>query len=423
MIRQNVWFNDGIFKMPKMFALFACAMLVSFAARAADDDMSLIDLFGEEPKKEEKVSVSDKPERRVEPENKKEEEKVKVDDEGMFSFLNFSFLKNKKKVEEFARKPDEPQENFLDRMTRLAEEGDVDACLTLGYMYLYGENGVTRDEEKAFRYYSMAASQEDMIAVNNLGSLYYSGIGTEKNVNKAVEMFDKAAKLGNKEAAINLAFIYLTSPSSGVSSNRIVELLQQAAEGGNITAQYMMGYSYYRGFVVAKDFKKAFDLIKQAAVSYDEAQYELAQRYINAEGTPRNYGNAVKYLTQAAHQGNVQAMMDLGNILAAGTSYQKNEYQAYIWFNIASVYGIEGAAEKRDALEKILKIEEVLQAQAAAETFKEKPSEMTQYIRQTFGRGLGGYIDKKMGYRAPKKQPPATVKKQERDPSQPLKLL
>ncbi len=46
MIRQNVWFNDGIFKMPKMFALFACAMLVSFAARAADDDMSLIDLFG-----------------------------------------------------------------------------------------------------------------------------------------------------------------------------------------------------------------------------------------------------------------------------------------------------------------------------------------------------------------------------------------
>ena len=74
MIRQNVWFNDGIFKMPKMFALFACAMLVSFAARAADDDMSLIDLFGEEPKKEEKVSVSDKHERRVETENKKEEE-------------------------------------------------------------------------------------------------------------------------------------------------------------------------------------------------------------------------------------------------------------------------------------------------------------------------------------------------------------
>lgn len=405
--------------MSKIYILLACSMFVSLNVQAADPDMSLIDLFGEETKKEEKVSQPEV--KSFEPEKKKEkEEKVKVDDEGVFSFLNFSFLKKKEKVEEFARKPEEPQESFLERMTRTAEEGNVDACLTLGYMYLYGENGVERDEKKAFRYYSMAAAQEDKIAVNNLGSLYYSGIGTEKNVNKAVEMFDKAARLGNGEAAINLAFIYLTS-SSNISNQRIFELLQQAANTGNITAQYMVGYSYYRGFAVQKNYKKAFDLIKQAAVSFDEAQYELAQRYINAEGTPRNYGNAVKYLTEAAHQGHIQAMMDLGDILATGTSYQKNEYQAYIWFNIASVYGIEGAAEKRDALEKILKIEEVLQAQAAAETFKEKPTEMTQYIRQTFGTNLASYIDNKVGYRKPKKTQPK-VEKQEQ-PKEPLKLL
>lgn len=404
--------------MSKIYILLACTMFVAFNAQAADPDMSLIDLFGEETQKEEKASLPET--KSFEPEKKKEEEKVKVDDEGVFSFLNFSFLKKKEKVEEFARKPEEPQESFLERMTRTAEEGNVDACLTLGYMYLYGENGVERDEKKAFRYYSMAAAQEDKIAVNNLGSLYYSGIGTEKNVNKAVEMFDKAARLGNGEAAINLAFIYLTS-STNVSNQRIFELLQQAADTGNITAQYMVGYSYYRGFAVQKNYKKAFDLIKQAAVSFDEAQYELAQRYINAEGTPRNYGNAVKYLTQAAHQGHIQAMMDLGDILATGTSYQKNEYQAYIWYNIASVYGIEGAAEKRDALERILKIEEVLQAQAAAETFKEKPTEMTQYIRQTFGTNLASYIDNKVGYRKPKRSLPKVEKKEQ--PKEPLKLL
>ncbi len=408
--------------MSKIFMLLMFCLLLASPVCAADD-MSLIDLFGEEPKKADPAPQPKEIRRAETPAAKAAEaEKVKVDDEGVFSFLNFSFLKSKEKAAEFTRQPEEPQENFLDRMTRLAEEGDVDACLTLGYMYLYGENGVARDPERAFKYYSMAAAQEDKIAVNNLGSLYYSGIGTEKSVAKAVQMFDKAAKLGNGEAAINLAFIYLTSSNVNSSKNRIVELLQQAADGGNITAQYMIGYSYYRGFVVPKNFKKAFDLMKMAAVSYDEAQYELAQRYINAEGTPRNYGNAVKYLSEAAHQGNVKAMMDLGNILAAGTSYQKNEYQAYIWFNIASVYGIEGAAEKRDILEKILKIEEVLQAQAAAETFKEKPTEMTQYIRQTFGRELGSYIDDKMGYRAPKKAPPAPLKK-EPDPSQPLKLL
>ncbi len=409
--------------MSKIFIGLTFCLLFSFPVRAANDDMSLIDLFGEETAKGD-ASVPEELKHQVALEKKKEEEKVKVDDEGVFSFLNFSFLKSKKKTEEFSvrQQPDEPQENFLERMTRLAEESDVDACLTLGYMYLYGENGVERNEKKAFHYYSMAASQEDKIAVNNLGSLYYSGIGTERNINKAVEMFDKAARLGNGEAAINLAFIYLTATSGNVSNTRIVELLQQATESGNITAQYMMGYAYYRGFVVAKDYRKAFELIKQAAVSYDEAQYELAQRYINAEGTPRNYGNAVKYLSQAAHQGNIQAMTELGDILAAGVSYQKNEYQAYIWFNIASVYGAEGAAEKRDALEKILKIEELLQAQSAAETFREKPSEMTQYIRQTFGSDLGSYIDNKMGYR-PQSKKKSAPKKQEQDTSQPRKLL
>ena len=52
-------------------------------------------------------------------------------------------------------------------------------------MYLYGEDGVPVDYKKAFTYYNMAAAQNDPIAVNNLGSLYFSGIGTEKNFTKA----------------------------------------------------------------------------------------------------------------------------------------------------------------------------------------------------------------------------------------------
>ncbi len=60
----------------------------------------------------------------------------------------------------------------------------------------------------------MAAAQGDNIAINNLGSLYFSGIGTEKNFTKAAQLFEQAAQLGNTEAAVNLAFIYLTKNSS-----------------------------------------------------------------------------------------------------------------------------------------------------------------------------------------------------------------
>lgn len=377
-----------------IFSIFAA--MPAFAA----NDPSLIDLFGEEDVKQ---SAQEKSVKDVSADKAPSaDEKVKVDDEGMFSFLNFSFLRNKDKAQEFTRKADEPQESYEERMLRLADGGDVDACLTLGYMYLYGENGLQQDSEKAFKYYTLAADQGDKIALNNLGSLYYSGIGTQKSVVKAVKLFEEAARLGNNEAAVNLAFVYLTS-SNGTNGNlrsTIVRLFNQAAEGGNITAQYMMGMIYYNGYGITKNDDRAFQYLKKAASQYDEAQYQLALRYMNAEGTPRNYGNAVNNLNKAAKQGHIPSMLWLGDILAAGTSYPKNEYLAYVWYNIASVYDAQSASGKRDMLEKKLKIEEVLQAQSAAESYKAQPTEITNYVHQTFGVNLADYVTEKQPARS-----------------------
>lgn len=381
--------------MTKYIFIFIFAAFSAISVRAAEDP-SLIDLFGEEEvkqtAKEQKTDAAARQDTPV-----AGDEKVKVDDEGMFSFLNFSFLRNKDKAKEFTRKADEPQESYEERMLRLADGGDVDACLTLGYVYLYGENGLPQDSEKAFKYYTLAADKGDKVALNNLGSLYFSGIGTQKNVVKAVKLFEEAARLGNNEAAVNLAFVYLTSSNGGGSNLRsmVVRLFNQAAEGGNITAQYMMGMIYYNGYGVAKNDDRAFQYLKKAASQYDEAQYQLALRYMNAEGTPRNYGNAVNNLNKAAKQGHIPSMLWLGDILAAGTSYPKNEYLAYVWYNIASVYDAKSASGKRDMLEKKLKIEEVLQAQATAESYKAQPTEITNYVHQTFGVNLADYVSEK----------------------------
>ncbi len=369
--------------------------LISFPSFSAEEEPSLMDLFGEETAKEQTVAPKDETPTDSSVETPKEEKKEKVDDAGIFSFLNFSFLRKKEKTQEFTRKQNEPQENYLDRMTRLAEEqGDVEAALTLGYMYLYGENGVEPDDKKAFKYYKIAAQKNDIVALNNLGSLYFSGVGTDRDVEKASSLFKRAADLGNSEAAVNLAFIYLTSTRNMDAQLRsaVVRLFSQAAEGGNTTAQYMLGMIYYNGFGVAKNDDKAFIYLKKAASTFDEAQYQLALRYMNAEGTPRNYGNAVNNLARAAHQGHVPSMIMLGDILAAGVNYPKNEVDAYIWYNVASVYDAKNAGKKRDMQEKRLKIETLLQAQAKAEGFKVNPSEMTKYIHSTFGYELAKYV-------------------------------
>ena len=89
-------------------------------------------------------------------------------------------------------------------------------------------------------------------------------------------------------------------------------------------------------------------------------------------------------------------MTELGDILALGTAYPKDVYRAHVLFNLAAVRGAPKAAEKRDALAKTMKIEELLQAQAEAEKYTEKTSELTSYINQTFGQNIRGYIDENL---------------------------
>ncbi len=338
---------------------------------------------------------------------KEKSEKQIADDRGIFSFLNFSFIKKPLSIfsseedikTENSQAPTEEQaqpeikETPLERAVRLAEEGNEDAALTLGYMYLYGQDGVEIDYKKAFHFYELAAAQNNVIALNNLGSLYFNGIGTAVNYEKASELFLKAAQNGSDDAAVNLAFIYLSTEDSRYFEPAI-DLFEQAAKNGNNTAKFMLGYAYYKGFVVEQDLHRAVQLIRDAAnAHFDEAHYVFANIYANGEGIAKNYGNAVKQYRAAISQGHVPSMIELAYILKEGKLFPQNLMQAHILYNIASVYGANEAAAHRDSLEQVLKLEDLLEAQNAAEAYKENPSELTKYIRQTFGPNIRQYID------------------------------
>lgn len=290
------------------------------------------------------------------------------------------------------------KETFLEQSLRLAGEGNVEAQMNLGYMYLYGNNGVEQDFEKAFEYYDMAAKQNNPIALNNVGSLYFNGIGTKKNRAEAIRYFNESAKLGNDNAATNLAFIYLTKNANDTEMNKkAIELFRQAAKSGNKLAEFMLGYAYYNGFVVERDNYAAFGLIKDAAdegALFDEAQYILGEMYANGYGTVQNYVNAVSYYTKAVDQGNTQAYMELAKIYAAGKFAQRNFIKAHALFNIAASEGNIDAAKFRDDIGAAMKLEMLLQAQTEAQNFKPEASELTSYVRQTFGNNVRNYIDK-----------------------------
>lgn len=315
------------------------------------------------------------------------------EEKGLFSFLNFSFFKDEK-VKSVEPKDEETHEDFMTRVERLADEGDINALLTLGYMYLYGLNDVEMNYKKAYNYYLKAAEQGDSIAINNLGSMYHGGVGVKKDIKKAAELYAEASDLGHVEASLNLAIIYLNEQSLR-NEEEAIKLLKFVAEKDNPTGIYLLGYAYLKGIGVPQNKKKAVQNIRKAAdKGYDEAQYLLGFLYMQGWGVPQNYNNALKFLNMSMAQGNISAINLLGEIYASGNRIEPDFYKAYIMYNIAAYYGVPKADEKRDILaDKKLKKPEVLQAQAEAENYKPNPSNLTKYIRLTFGDSLAFYVD------------------------------
>lgn len=291
---------------------------------------------------------------------------------------------------------DDTNQKNIEELKAKAETGDVEALLDLGYTYLYGTNGVNTNYKQALAYYEAAASKGSAVAYNNLGSLYFSGIGTNVDYPKAIHFFEEAAKLGSHDAAVNLAIIYLGNDSDKKTEEdykKIIDLLKEAQSDNDI-AKYLLGYCYFKGFHVPQNNAKAFELIKPAADgNYDEAQAVLADFYINGRGIPKNYRKAVQYLQKAADQGNAIAITQLADILAEGKAYPQDIKKAHTLYNIASVLGDKDAPAKRDELEESLKIEDLLAVQADAENYKPEPSKETTFIRQTYGNSLKIYID------------------------------
>ncbi|MEX0963507.1 MAG: tetratricopeptide repeat protein [Pseudohongiellaceae bacterium] len=90
----------------------------------------------------------------------------------------------------------------------LAADAGLDlAQYNLGILYFTGQ-GVEKDAAAAFRWTEAAARQGHVAAQYNLGSLYYAGDGTEVDRDKAVEMFGRAAKAGHPNAALLLANMF-----------------------------------------------------------------------------------------------------------------------------------------------------------------------------------------------------------------------
>jgi uncharacterized protein len=164
-------------------------------------------------------------------------------------------------------------ELHLERTVTKAEEGDVDAQIEAGRIYLSCQlemgahfNTNLCNNSEGFKWYKRAAESGNTAAQNRLGFLYFAGYGTQKSGDQAVLWF------------------------------------QKAAEEGDSQAQYWVGKLYGEGTLIKAD-----------------------------------YASAIKWYSKAANQGYKYAYENLGLLYAQGTEKIPPNYEeAYFWLSLFS---------------------------------------------------------------------------------------
>ena len=89
---------------------------------------------------------------------------------------------------------------------RAAEQGNADAQVNLGLMYING-SGVAQDESAALQCFRMAANQNHPKAQFNLGALLYNGAAGEPDLGEVCQWWMLAAMQGHPSAQQNLEII------------------------------------------------------------------------------------------------------------------------------------------------------------------------------------------------------------------------
>ncbi|KAH3756269.1 sel1 repeat family protein [Pelomyxa schiedti] len=181
-------------------------------------------------------------------------------------------------------------------------------------------------------------------AVIVLAAIRYFGVGgIRPNSAEAAKLYSVAAssKQQHPVALFNLAV--LTAMGDGVEKNNAAAktLLESAAKQSHVGAQYHLAAIYYS----ERNFQGAIVLYTQAAAQGDDnALCSLARMYRRGDGVLKNVCLCAALLQRAAQQGNVDACIDLGQMYFIGEGVAKvNEKEALRLFRVAADQGNAGA--------------------------------------------------------------------------------
>ena len=136
--------------------------------------------------------------------------------------------------------------NTQKKLQQKALKGDPKAQYTLGMSYYKGKH-LPQSDIQSFHWFSKAAAQDYVPALNALAGLYNAGRGCKKDPQQAFSYYTKAAQTGDFEGRINLAVCHLQGIGTLKDEQKGVSILEQAAQDKSPLAQTLLGHLYEKG--------------------------------------------------------------------------------------------------------------------------------------------------------------------------------
>jgi len=159
--------------------------------------------------------------------------------------------------------------NTIDNLTRMANENNLQAILTLGNHY-HQKNIPTHDDEKSLYWYEKGAKLGDISCKKRVIDMYLSLFPSEENIAKATTII---IELSHSHLDSIARFIYYYRTKL-ITDHKALEIilsnLNKMVNSNNVEATRRLAILYLEGDILPKDTDQAYVLLKKAAALGDE---------------------------------------------------------------------------------------------------------------------------------------------------------
>ncbi|KAF9921100.1 hypothetical protein FBU30_008908 [Linnemannia zychae] len=148
---------------------------------------------------------------------------------------------------------DGTQEIQLAHTILKADQGDKDAQVALGDIYMKGRGVLSKISNIAMNWYTKAAEQGISATQRSIDHLYDYGYGIPIDYLAAMKWYKKAAEKGDLTAQNNIGNLYLKGHGVQQDYSMAMTWYKKAANQGDAIAQINIGHLYRHGHGVKKD--------------------------------------------------------------------------------------------------------------------------------------------------------------------------